>query len=98
MKKSIASFALLFAVLFFVSIVAMNCGGKKAEQTEETEHHHEAGDSTDHHDMDSTKTDHTEMAYSCPMHPEVTGKDGDKCSKCGMKLELVKEHKDDHEH
>jgi hypothetical protein len=24
--------------------------------------------------------------YSCPMHPEITGKEGDKCSKCGMAL------------
>jgi len=25
--------------------------------------------------------------YSCPMHPEVTGKKGEKCSKCEMQLE-----------
>jgi rRNA maturation protein Nop10 len=25
--------------------------------------------------------------YACPMHPEVTGKEGDDCPKCGMKLE-----------
>lgn len=30
----------------------------------------------------------TEM-YACSMHPEVTGKKGDKCSKCGMELEKV---------
>ena len=29
--------------------------------------------------------------FSCPMHPEITGKDGDKCSKCGMKLRKAKE-------
>lgn len=68
-----------------------SCGSKKAEQAAE-EHHHE-GDSTSHHEdmpMDSTLT-----AYACPMHPEVTGKEGDKCSKCGMALEAVK---DKHEH
>ncbi len=27
-----------------------------------------------------------ETLYSCPMHPEVIGKKGDKCSKCGMDL------------
>mgnify|MGYP000501127602 CR=1 FL=1 len=27
-----------------------------------------------------------EHIFACPMHPEVTGKEGDKCSKCGMKL------------
>lgn len=25
--------------------------------------------------------------FACPMHPEVTGKEGDSCPKCGMKLE-----------
>ena len=24
--------------------------------------------------------------FTCPMHPEITGKEGDKCSKCGMAL------------
>ena len=44
-----------------------------------------------------TKTTPTEESatssqlYSCSMHPEVTGKKGEKCSKCGMELaELVK--------
>ena len=34
--------------------------------------------------------------YACPMHPEVTGKAGDKCSKCGMALEAVPGHTGDH--
>lgn len=104
MKKSILTIAILISGLFAASTILMSCGGKKAENTEEHEHEHE-GDSTEHHhdDMDSTEMgsmpmDSTQMAYACPMHPEVTGKDGDKCSKCGMKLEAVKEHKDDHAH
>lgn len=28
-----------------------------------------------------------EHVYSCPMHPEVKGKESDKCPKCGMALE-----------
>lgn len=40
---------------------------------------------------DSTKTEMTheggDHIYACPMHPEVTGKEGDDCPKCGMKLE-----------
>ena len=36
-----------------------------------------------------TKSELTGTLYACPMHPEVTGKKGDKCSKCGMALELV---------
>ena len=34
-----------------------------------------------------------EASYACPMHPEVTGKEGDTCPKCGMKLELVSAEK-----
>jgi Heavy metal binding domain len=29
-------------------------------------------------------------AYACPMHPEITGKEGDKCPKCKMALTPVK--------
>lgn len=37
------------------------------------------------------KTDTTHVhIFACPMHPEVTGKEGDKCPKCSMALE----HKD----
>jgi hypothetical protein len=28
-------------------------------------------------------------AYACPMHPEITGKKGDRCSKCQMALTEV---------
>lgn len=38
-----------------------------------------------------TTHEHTdkESVYACPMHPEVTGKHGDKCPKCGMDLKAV---------
>ena len=45
----------------------------------------------------NTKTDSAATAptatpvYACPMHPEVTGKKGDKCPKCGMDLKEVKD-------
>ncbi|MBX2900697.1 MAG: hypothetical protein KF775_13670 [Cyclobacteriaceae bacterium] len=103
MRNSMASISFLFVVLFAASLVTMSCGSKKEQSTEE--HEHAEGDTTSHHhdemEKDSTEMhdmDSTPMAYACPMHPEVTGKEGDKCSKCGMKLEPVKEHKDDHEH
>jgi rRNA maturation protein Nop10 len=52
------------------------CNNSSAKKTEETnsakmEMTHEGGD----------------HVYACPMHPEVTGKEGDECPKCGMKLE-----------
>ncbi|MGO4904559.1 heavy metal-binding domain-containing protein [Flavobacterium sp. W20_MBD1_R3] len=34
----------------------------------------------------SEKTESVSQLYSCSMHPEITGKMGDKCSKCGMEL------------
>ncbi len=35
-------------------------------------------------------TESAEQMYSCPMHPEITGKKGTACSRCGMELtELV---------
>lgn len=38
-----------------------------------------------------TDTADHEHTYSCPMHPEVRGKEGDKCPKCGMPLEHMDE-------
>lgn len=40
---------------------------------------------------DMTTHNHTdkESVFACPMHPEVTGKQGDKCPKCGMDLKVV---------
>lgn len=36
-------------------------------------------------DTMQTDTNHIHI-YTCPMHAEVTGKDGDKCKICGMSL------------
>ncbi len=38
-------------------------------------------------DMDIHQHANDDNAYACPMHPEVTGNKGDKCSKCGMDLQ-----------
>jgi hypothetical protein len=40
-------------------------------------------------------TETTSQLYACSMHPEVTGKKGEKCSKCGMELtELITKKED----
>jgi hypothetical protein len=39
-----------------------------------------------------------EHIYACPMHPEITGKEGDKCSKCGMELERVDKETSENEY
>jgi len=40
---------------------------------------------TDHGD-DAMNANSADTVYACPMHHDVTGKKGDKCSKCGMEL------------
>jgi len=80
MKKSIVSICII-ASIFLTGTVLVSCSTKPAEQGEST-----AADSVGvSQGMDSTAT-----AYACPMHPEETGKEGDKCSKCGMALEAMK--------
>ena len=39
---------------------------------------------------DSVTTTNAGQVYACSMHPEITGKKGDTCSKCGMELKEVK--------
>ncbi len=46
----------------------------------------------------NTSANSTEI-FACPMHPEVTGKKGEDCSKCGMELtEPVAQAKPVHNH
>ena len=48
---------------------------------------------------DSQKTESTSQLYACSMHPEVTGKKGEKCSKCSMDLtEPVAQNEAAHDH
>lgn len=50
-------------------------------------------------DASSTEIVDDGKLYACPMHPDVQGKKGEECSKCGMELteqvESVKEVKED---
>lgn len=90
MKKSITFLAFVMVALFASSIVTLSCSSKKVEQTEETGQAPAESDST----AQDMPMDSTQMAYACPMHPDITGKEGDKCSQCGMKLEAkAAEHK-----
>ncbi len=66
---------LLIIALFAFTLSLTSCGGSESKSHEKMEHN-----DGDHKDMDN--------AYSCPMHPEITGKKGDKCSKCGMDLKM----------
>lgn len=35
---------------------------------------------------ETSKVAYNAQSYSCPMHPEIIGKEGEKCSDCGMDL------------
>jgi hypothetical protein len=75
MKKSTATLTLLIIGTLTCSTLVTSCSSKaKQEQTEE---------------HDAMKNDSTQIVYACSMHPDVTGKKEDKCSKCGMDLEEV---------
>lgn len=39
----------------------------------------------------ASKKDLAQTSYTCPMHPEISGRKGDTCSKCGMALTASKE-------
>lgn len=81
----------IFGILAVVILsVTISCkDNKQREQKEE---------------MHNEMSEH-ESVYVCPMHSEITGKEGDKCSKCGMDLEKLEthnhsemNHEDEHEH
>lgn len=46
----------------------------------------------EHHGHQAVSAE-TGGSHACPMHPEVTGKAGDNCPKCGMDLEAKHTHK-----
>ena len=75
MTNKLNAFVLSAALLFSTAIISCN------NKTEETK--------TVTADTSATVKSHEggEHIYACPMHPEVTGKEGDTCPKCGMKLE-----------
>ncbi len=57
-------------------------------------------DSADSTNQKEKMEHHAEELYACPMHHNITGKKGDKCSECGMDLtstKTAKEHQG-HEH
>ena len=108
MKRKLLTFGTAALFLIGASFIT-SCGNS---QDAENHEQHEHMDSDDHGDMDHDNmdmddkkmenmedSDQTAAVYACPMHPEVTGKDGDKCSKCGMALKKVEtEDHSGHDH
>ena len=100
MKKSILNLAMAGAFAMGSTMIA-GCGGANDadhhEHNEKEVHEHMEGDEHGHSEGEEAHEtmgqEDAEHVYACPMHPEITGKEGDKCSKCGMDLEMV-----EHEH
>ena len=64
--------------------VLVSCNQKNKETT--TDHSHTMGNDSTMMNDKTKKMENQEKMYACPMHPEVQGKQNEKCSKCGMKL------------
>lgn len=62
-------------LLLFVVASFMACNSKQTSGETPTTHGIEHGDDAHVH------------TYACPMHPDIQGHEGEKCSKCGMPLE-----------
>ena len=67
--------ASLLSIALVSSLAIISCNNKTEETKKVT--------------ADTTAPAHAiaDHIYACPMHPEVIGKEGEKCPKCGMKLE-----------
>jgi len=86
MKKYILIIGIFTATIAGASLLT-SCGGSQTNQTT-TEHNHSQSD----------EMAEADSSFVCPMHPEIKGKEGDKCSKCGMALVSHKESEHDHQH
>ena len=87
MKKSILVLTTAFFLFAGTTVVLTSCGSD--ENTEQ--HEHTGGDMmNDNHSDDTMHSESADTVYACPMHHNVTGKKGDTCSVCGMKLTNTK--------
>lgn len=105
MKSNIVN-ELKYSIFFLLTMVFVVSCGNRSHYEEE---HSESEVANQFVDQDSLEHDHSEdLLYACPMHPEIMGHEGDKCSKCGMFLTLAEadqdvehsddEHDEDHDH
>lgn len=93
MKKTILT-VMIAGAFTAGSIMLAGCGGTNPPAEE-----HAEGDGHEHMegDMHESGEEGEEHVFACPMHSEITGKEGDKCSECGMDLEMVEhEHAEEH--
>jgi hypothetical protein len=88
MKRTILTFGTIIAFTAG-STLFTSCGSNTSSEDETTEQHDE--------DSDHSET-MAEATHVCPMHPEITGLEGDTCSKCGMDLVVSADEAGEMEH
>lgn len=101
MKRKLLTFGT--AALFLIGASFITSCGDTQDADNHEQHEHMDADEHEHMDENEMKnmedSDQTAAVYACPMHPEITGKEGDKCSKCGMALKKVEnEDHSGHDH
>lgn len=74
----------IFLSLIMLSLTACNSKSNKTESTKPTEP--QKTETTEKVVDTTAETKPVTQLYSCPMHPEVKGKKGSECPKCGMAL------------
>jgi hypothetical protein len=75
MNKSILTIGVILAITAS-STLFISCSSNSYNEDEATEQQ----------DADAGTATIVETTHSCPMHPAITGIEGDTCSKCGMDL------------
>lgn len=75
------------AVLFSLALLL---GFAACQNSHKNHNHDQSKPETTAAEPAPTATAAPEAVFACPMHPEVTGKSGDKCPKCKMNLEEKK--------
>ena len=78
MKTLVLTFGTIIAFISGSTLLS-SCGSGSQKEANTSEHH--KMDGQHNHDAAIMAT-----TFACPMHPEITGKEGEKCSKCGMDL------------
>lgn len=90
MKKSILTIGTILAFIAGGTLFT-SCGSNTQSDKESTEQSNMEMDSEHSESM-------AEATHVCPMHPEITGLEGDTCSKCGMDLTLAEASEEEHQH
>ena len=75
MKNQFKTISAMCAFAASLFIASCNSSGSKTEAA---------------HEHENSEGNHHEHIYACPMHPDVQGHEGEKCSKCGMDLTMKK--------